>query len=280
MEDQNQQNPKPLQPQSYTGMSHEKVIQPSTELAQELKATQAEQMPIQPQTAQPASPESVIADGPTPSVEPQPAYPERTTGYSTPPMPMTSDTPLATQAPSESGNSSKVTAIRVVSSVLIVLSLINLYNWYLQQHAGYTNVVTLAEIGVTLGLLIGIAMLKEIARVIYVFIAGVLLLISVISIVQLYAQKTTTTQSDLSTPTTAELRTSLERSLAISKTNKNPTPAQKAAQQSVQQELDSLSSSSVVTSKTKRYITEVLLVVVAVGPLVFLTRPSIKEAFN
>lgn len=301
MEDQNQQNsstpPQPIEPPRAT-MSHEKIIQPSAELVQELKATQAEQAAAQPQPAQTvpaavqAEPQNMAMTQPVaaamPSQQPvatQSIYPEPTAGVGVAASPVPVASPMTPAAVTPSANNvGRTLTVRVVAGVLILLNLINAYNWYLEHQAGYTSIVNLVEICATIGLLVGIAMLKEIARSIYVFVSALLLVISTIGIIQLYAHKQIATPSNTPSPGTAQLRTMYENSLAIAERNPNPTPAQKEAEQQTQRDLDNLnvssSSSSDTSLKVKQYLSEGLIVVVAVAPLIILTRPSIKSVFS
>ncbi len=283
MEPSNQQNPNPGQSSAQQGLAHQKVIQPSASFVEELRTSP--QAPVQSQPApqnapQPTSPTSTQPQRPAASVSSVYPDPTHDAGIPAPTAPPTAsaDEPQATSAKSPT----KVLVVRVVAAVVILVNAINAYDVFLSWRGGYKHIDWLStlEILATLSLAIGIFMLKEAARAAYVFLSAAILLVSVIGIVNLYTSthKTVNTQASVQGPTTAQTRAALEKGLNTY--NNSLTPQQNEQIHEAQQRgLDAISGSP-TELKVKQYLSEGLLIFVAVFPLIIYTRPSIKVVFS
>src|SRR5262249_27697805 len=127
---------------------------------------------------------------------------------------------------------------------------------------------------------IGIFMLKEAARATYVFLSAIMLVISVVGIVNLYTSthRAGTTQATYQGPTIAQTRTALEKSLHTYNNSLTPHHNEQI-HRNIQRELNALSGTP-TELKIKQYLSEGLILFVAIVPLVIFTRPSIKEVFS
>lgn len=213
-----------------------------------------------------------------PPSAPQSIYPEPTAGIGAPPSSSAPAAPQNDQTPTHQSSSGKVVAIRALATLLILVNVINAYDWYLEQRAGYTSWTSL--IGIILGLVlaVGIFKLNEAARFAYVLISVFMLALAGVGLILFYSSthRVLTVQTHSST----ELRSELEKALDNARKNPTLSPAQKKkAEQQTQKEIDNLSGSP-TDLKVKQYISEGLLVLVAIGPLIFLTRSSIKAEFK
>lgn len=315
MEDHNQQSSNPPQAQppneqpsiSYINSSQpKKVLQPSAELVQEVRTEQAERAsaeasqhqtniqnpaPHDLQSAATQTPQPPVTSAPTidaggsaqtsaPPAATSSIYPDPSKGIG---GSVTAPTPTLSpaQAPEPTGNSGlskRVLAVKIVAVTLILIDLSNAYDWYLAEKAGNDQWLTVIGIIVSLIFAFGIFRLKELARMIYVFASIVLLIIAGINYIQFYAatHNNASYQSNIKPMS----KSTLESNIAYAKSNNRMTPQQKqAAIRYFQNEL-SADYGNKEEVDTKRYVSIALTLVVSVGPLVFLTRPSVKEVFT
>jgi len=311
MDDKNRQSSNPPQAQPlneqpstlYINSSHpKKVLQPSAELVQEVRAEQTERAAAeasQPQTSvqypasqgvqtsAPQTPQAVSSvatsdAGRNPQTGTQPVtatssiYPEPTKGFvGSAPTP-TSPPSQAPEPSAVSSHSKRALVVKIVAVILILIDLGNAYDWYLAEQAGNDQWLTIIGIVISLVVAVGIFRRKELARILYVFASIVLLIIAGIGIIQFYA----TTNSSLQAHVQPISKSNLENDIATAKTNTWMTPQQKrVVLRNLQNEL-SAESGSKAEIDAKRYVSIALTLAVSVGPLIFLTRPSIKEVFT
>jgi hypothetical protein len=325
-------------------MSHERVIQPSAELVEEVKAAQAEQaaaqalqtesqststvsttaQPQQPLTPQTASgpqqapvppipsitsenvaqpPAAIVAERQppqspstppvTPSVGVTSGQAQVTTASSIYPEPThnalspqpgaevaaPSSAPSLVQSSAPSAKTpGKALAVKIVASILVIIDLSNAYNWYLAKQAGTNNWQNIIGIAIALIVTVGIFRLKEVARAAYVIVSVALLIIAGIGMVELY----TSTHNNPSYQANANLPSKSNLELALTQTKKDTwmTPQQKREEIRTLQNQISAESGSKTEVDIKQYVAVTLTLVVSIGPLIFLTRPSIKEVFS
>jgi len=169
----------------------------------------------------------------------------------------------------------KILVVRIVAGLLILLDVLNAYDWFLERHAGYTSWTSIIGIGISLLLAVGILSLNEAARTAYVFLSSVMLILGGVGILIFYSS--IHNQPNATTPLT---KTELEHSLKAAQSNTSFTPKQRQEiEQSLQRQINNMSGSP-VELKLKQYLSSGLLVLVSVGPLIFFTRPSVKEVFG
>lgn len=171
-------------------MNHKKTINPSVASIQSIieSRKQQHQTPV----VKPAAP-SVV------TYETQPArfatsssqsghsvYPEATRGFGVhkemPVTPSPSTEPSAVDA----NIAQRIMAIKIVASVLMLVIGVGFYSWYILAHAGFTSWIDLVELVAMFGLAIGIYRLIEIARLVYVVIASLVLILMFIGILYVY----------------------------------------------------------------------------------------------
>jgi hypothetical protein len=268
-------SPQPNNPEQNTtnsGLRHEKVILPSQSLLEELGSAQpiTQQQPISHITPQ-ATPLTINEQQlPIPKSSEQSSlstntqqlqstvthssiYPEATQG-----MGILSPTPLVTNASDELEaarvkSKFKTLVVRVIAASIILVSGTNSYYWYVAHGAGYSNWISMIEIVVMLGLAIGIFLLNEVARSIYVVVSAAMLILSVINIISFYS-------------------ISSHSYSAISNTQALPKSL-------LEKNLIAIPSSSDALI-TKPYFSEGLNLIVSIIPLIFLTRPAVKAIFK
>ncbi len=279
MAEESQQNTNPQQSPATPAISGMKVIQPSESFEQEVKTTQpASVQPTPDPQASPVNTTQPLQPKPSPSS----VYPDATQGVGTPAPVPTQPAPAEAAQAADPKRAKKILAVRVVAAILILFNGVNAYDVLWSIHNGFKGygLISILEVVVMLGLAIGIFMFKEIARVTYVFIAAIVLVVSVISIVSLYRTNHSEafTQSYSQTPLT---KAQLESRLQKAEANTTLPPSAKQANiAQVQSMINNLSAPKQVEQKAKQYFSEGLLVFVAIFPLVFFTRPSIKEVFT
>ena len=279
MEDNPAQNINQQQHSTVPGIAGMKVIQPSTSLVEEMKVSQpasAQPQPIS-QTISSSLPTANSQPDHT-AVAPSSIYPEATKGVNT-------STPSSTPAiqanearPTDPKKLSKVLIVRIAAGAIIALNAINAYNWFLERRAGYTSWINIIGICVVLTLTVGIFMLSEVARAAYVFLSAVLLVLSCIGLIMFYAS----THNNASFQANARplTQTQIENSIKAAERNTSMSPqARQEVIQQLQKQLNQATGSP-VELKVKQYLSTGLLIATAVGPLIFFTRPSIKEIFT
>jgi hypothetical protein len=260
----------------------EKVIQPSAALIAEMKAAQ---------TATP-SPSQVTnnywATVPLPTsnpiktslTPPSSVYPEVTRGIgaeaaSSAPIPQ--DEPLP--GPNLTSNTTpKVIAIKFVAGVLILINLINVFNWAISSHQNVYSWINVLGIAVSFLLAIGIFSLKETARTIYVFLSIIMLVLACIGVVVSLALA-----HDISNQFNhvGLTRPQIEKEISIVENNKALSAQTKQQDvQRLQNEINGLPKNSFTAIDVRVYISTGLSIITSLGPLIFFTRPSIKSAFN
>lgn len=269
----------------------EKVIQPSAALIEEMKAAQAApspesaSLPTNPaglqnpvQVSQPLNTSSAPQASVIPT-SPSSVYPEVTKGIGAEtPAPIPQDEPIPGPKLVQ-GAGSKEIAVKIVAGLLILINLINAYNWLVSVHAGFYSWVDIIEIVVGLLLAIGIFSLKESARSIYVILSAILLVFAYIGLVNFYAS-TPYRDAVYRYQSQPQIKSQLERSLSAAEHN---TSYDAKTKQAVIRQLQSeikLASTSQTELQIKEYVATALLIITSVGPLVFFTRPSIKAIFN
>ncbi len=277
MGEKNQQYTSPQNSPDTSGKHGLKNIQPSAEFEKEMNSAQPAQEKPAP------TPQAVPADA-SQSVQPKPLtssiYPDATQGIGMPaPAPTQSPSSQTTHA-EDPKRAKKILAVRVVAAILILFNGLNAYDVLVSLHNGFKGygLLSIIMVFVMLGLAIGIFMLKEIARAIYIFIAAVSLIIGIIGFVNFYTSTHKARVSNAySHPFT---KTQLENSLHAAQTSPSFTP--KVRQEEVaalQRQINNLSKNP-IEQKAKQYFSYGLLIFVAIFPLVFLTRPTIKEVFE
>jgi hypothetical protein len=293
-------SPQPNNPEQNTtnsGLRHEKVILPSQSLLEELGSAQpiTQQQPISHITPQ-ATPLTINEQQlPIPKSSEQSSlstntqqlqstvthssiYPEATQG-----MGILSPTPLVTNASDELEaarvkSKFKTLVVRVIAASIILVSGTNSYYWYVAHGAGYSNWISMIEIVVMLGLAIGIFLLNEVARSIYVVVSAAMLILSVINIISFYSISSHSYSAISNTQ--ALPKSLLEKNLIAEENDKSLSAIQKEEMiQETKKELSAIPSSSDALI-TKPYFSEGLNLIVSIIPLIFLTRPAVKAIFK
>lgn len=280
MEDTNSQAESPEPSIHKQGMVHEKVLQPSAAFIEELKSAQSTP------SIQPPQPLPQTSD-PQPAFINQPhqsnasigsIYPEATKGVGVAPPGSTTVVPSTEPSSVDKKVASKIIIVKLVALVLIAINIINAYDWYLETKAGYTSWLSIAEIIIWLLVTVGIFRLSEAARIFYVFISVILIALSCINITLFYIN--TRAVVTATTPTTKQLIRTDQLAIASTEKSRTLTAAEKQRiDQELQRNITNLSGSK-IDVKLKQYISEGLLLLVGIGPLIFLTRPSIKSVFQ
>jgi hypothetical protein len=168
--------------------------------------------------------------------------------------------------------------VKVVSAAIVLINMINLINWFSLNHSSAFSIFNLVDILVILALAIGIFFLKELARIIYVCLAVISIILSCIGIYNVYSgTRHVANAQSLSASQTIRLDQAV-----IKDTNRNTSlsPEQKESlDQRMQNQINSLSGNP-VEDKAKQYLTDGLLIFVAIFPLLFFTRPKVKAVFK
>jgi hypothetical protein len=265
------------------------VIQPSRSFVEEMKATQPV-TPITPQTTPTSSDQHVtdptqtplqvnnLATSQPPST-PSSVYPEVTRGIGA------MDTATTSMSQSEpvpgpklvQKTSPKIIVIKLVAGIIILLNAVNFYDWLLELHAGYTNWISALEIIAIVTLAIGIFKLSETARSIYIVVSAISLVLSCVGLITFYVSTRHVDTVSSSQPVT---RAHLESDINFIENDKGLPPQTKQKEiQQIQKEINNLPTSH-TDLVVKQYLSTAMLILTAVGPIIFFTRPSIKEAFN
>jgi hypothetical protein len=299
MEEGQQQTPAE-QPQPSPGLSHRKVIQPLRPIIDEMKAAQPT-LPSQPQptasvsgatsgfgVSQQLTPQTtdqvspLITDSQHPVASQDSTYPQASSGVSAfsnalPPTMEVSGQEPEWKSPK---NHAKVMTVRAVAGIIILLNAINAYDWLLEKQAGYTNWVNALAICVMLALAVGTFRLREGARFLFVVVSAISLVLSCIGLFTFYAATHQSAVAVSSYGSKALTKAQLESSLKAVEDNTSLPARQR--QEAIRQTQDNINNLQDSTSelKVKQYLSTGVLVVTAIGPLIFFTRPSIKEVFN
>lgn len=269
----------------------ERVIQPSASFVEEIRAAQATPPnPVPPltkpldtqnpmQTSQPAA-TPLIQRSPVNPLPPSSIYPEVTKGIgSVAPVPLQASEPLPGPKLVQ-GATPKTVAVKVVAGILILLNLVNAYNWVVGSHGGIYNGINLLALVVTLILLVGIYTLKELARSIYVFISAILLALLCIEFFIFFASTYNNASYQVQSKAQPVTKARLESNLKVVENNKGLTPQAKEQEiQQIQKEIKSVPSSP-TEARVRQDLSTALFVITSVGPLIFFTRPSIKAVFD
>jgi hypothetical protein len=254
------------------------VIQPSASFVEEMKASSAE--PVQQPSAPPSTP-NIVAP-PQRAATVSSVYPKLDQGANNgpgssaptaPPIPSAAE-PMVAAATHKNQGRSKVLVVQAVAGVIIALNAINFYDWYLEKRSGYTNWLGILEIIAMVALAIGIFKLSETARSLYVMLSAVWIVLSCVSFIMFYTSTQHKTTS--SSATVASIENNIQ---FIERDTHLPAETRQQEVQQLQQEINRVSGSS-TELKVKQYLSTAILLLTAVGPLVVLTRPAIKEAFN
>ena len=264
-------------------LAHQKVLQPDASFVAEMKASQQSA----PDQVQPASQDASQVSPQTPPPNNQPRqhvapasaiYPEPTAEIGIQSAPSSA---AKANEPKTTGvqQTSKILAVRVVAAVLVLVNAINAYNWYIERRAGYTSWINLIGIGIGVALAVGIFFLVETARSIYVVLSLLILVLTCISLVSFYIS----VSHSSSAITNATLsKSQLQKSITNTENNPTLTAAQKQAiLATLQRQLNSAPTTPGTSSiNIQQYFSSGLLLVTSVFPLVFLTRPAIKQVFK
>jgi len=246
-------------------MSGRMVVQPSASFIEELNSSQS--VPGQQPTLKSVT--QAIPPAEVPPILPSFAPQEATTS--------TAGNPEQAQEPSpiDQNASSKITVVRVLASVIVLLDVINAYTWYISHQVGLWHWVRILEIIASLVLAIGIFRLSEAARSFYVSLAFLLVTLSVVGMIISYLSlgNTPVARHTLT-------KTEIEHSIEVAEKNPSLTPRDRQlALQKFNDELSSLSDSS-LERNFKPFLTDGLALLVAIGPLILLTRAPIKQVFK
>ena len=320
MEDQNQQNSNPQQSQpltqaadtSYISTSQpKKVLQPSTELVQEIKAEQAEraeaqaaqaatqsmtqqviataqlqqQQPIAPQPDSPVTGEATgsVQVVQTPAAT-DPIYPEPTKGVGGVSAEPSTPAPVAPPVVAAPLRDSGALIVRATALLIIAINLQPLYSLFANAQSGHISAINAIEVVGVIILAIGIFLLRELARFIYVVFAVILLVVSSVSLTKLYIDHSQTTNTASSAnsqlPSNSQLIASDEATIRNSAKNTSLTPQERQRIDSAAQSQINRLKAPAVVRDTEDYISDYALIFTAIVPLIILTRPSIKTEFH
>jgi hypothetical protein len=263
----------------------EKILQPSASSVEQIQAAREAEPQLPPnQPAQSAISTTKISRPDQYPGQNTSLYPEATKGIGTP-ITQTAD---ITASPTPSTEKSSVDGqiamellfVRIVASFIVIINLGNAYNWVLARRAGYSSWINIIEIIVLLFLAIRIFRLSESARSLYVLIASFLLILSFVSVSLFYVDnhKITTASSDHNVSSLT--KSQLQNGIVAAEHNPRLDQEQKQQMISLIQAQLTNDSRSPVDVKAKEYLAEVLLIITTVGPIIFLTRPSIKSIFS
>jgi hypothetical protein len=173
--------------------------------------------------------------------------------------------------------SPKVTTVKIVAGIIILLNAINFYDWLLELHAGYTNWISVFEIIVIIVLAVGIFRLSEAARSIYVIVSAISLVLTCIGLITFYVSMHHV-EATLGGQTVTRAR--LESNISFIEKDKGLSVQTKQEEiQQIQKQMNSTAASQ-TDVQLKQYFSTAVLILTAVGPLVFFTRPSIEEVFK
>ncbi len=262
--------------------SGDRVIQPSSESIKAINEAKAQDLASQQKPLTTAQ-EAIAIGQQNLSQVSNSIYPDPTKNTGIPDSPSAPMTPSQSLLDTESDqkvpdNGKIVLIIKAVCGLIIIVNIINLINWFSLNHSSIFSVFNLIDILVILSLAIGIFLLKEIARIIYVFLAIISIIFSCIGIYNVYSStRHVTNAQNLSSSQTLRLDQAL-----IKDTNRNTrlsSQQKEATDQRLQNQINSLSGNP-IEDKAKQYLTDGLLIFVAVFPLLFFTRPKVKAVFK
>lgn len=278
MEEKNQPDANIQAPTPQANAAHGKILQPSEAFVTEMKAAQVgvpgQQPPSQQLTTQSPSPMSEPGVPSRPIAPAGSIYPDPA-NYTQPVMP--ASIPAQQVQQREPKHRTKAVAIRIVAGLIVLLNVLNAYNWYHDFSNGYANWVNISEIVVIIILAIGIFALNEAARVAYVFLSAIVLVLSCIGLFTYFTSMRSAPSTSNVKPLT---KAQLEYSLQVAESNTSlPANARQEDILQLQRQIADLSANP-FEQKAKQYISDGLLIITAAGPLLFLTRPSIKETFH
>jgi len=266
---------KVIQPISSSDQLEQATIPVPTSVAQSQavsSAGSADSAPTQPvQTAQPASVYPTPQGTPPISQPLSSLYP--TPGQTPPPN-------IASAAANSSNNSAIITGVAILGGLIALVASGSLLAWINSTTVPGVNagarIIALLISGGSLLLGIGIIMRREIARVIYVFLAGVALLFSVFSI---YGYLSAVHSEHRISQATV---TSIDKVIQQTEANSGLSALQKAAIVQQLQRNESAAKADFLGATATRAFTSALVgdVVVTVLPLIFLTRPRVKAVFS
>ncbi|HSW80533.1 MAG TPA: hypothetical protein VLG47_07185 [Candidatus Saccharimonadales bacterium] len=284
MDDKNKQNTTggddPFKPQLHIQPGI-KVIQPSASLLEELK----NQKPESP----PAPAKSQSTEIINKSTETQPVqkptlssaiYPEAT-----------KDADISAQIAHSAGahdssqdkaliSPKRIFVIRIVTGFLLASELLTLYVQFSVWRVIHSQLdfIGLLVIMFIIVLLSAMMLLKDAARSVYVFIAAASLCIVVVSFLSLYAATHKSTTDNAQHQQLS--RQQIQYSIDATNQNKVYTPEQKKILINNLKAQPGYAAGNDSKLKAKRYATDAYILLISVGPIVFYTRPKIKEAFT
>ncbi len=170
-------------------MNHKKTINPSIASIQSITESRKEQhqAPVVKPATSPVTTSDTKATNALLEVTQHSVYPEATRGFGVHKDIPT--TPIATsteKSPVDVNIARRVTAIKFVALLLMLMFGIGFYNWYELAQAGLAGWLGLVELLIMFGLIIGIYRLIEMARITYVIIAAVVLLLTCVGILNVF----------------------------------------------------------------------------------------------
>ncbi len=173
----------------------------------------------------------------------------------------------------------RIISVRIVAGLIIVVNAANAYDLYAVHKAGYTSWLSIIEVSASLLLAIGIFMLSETARSLYVLFAGIMVVLSIVGLLMFIPWENKLDAARAAAP--KQTKAQLEQNITAVENSRYLSPdVKQRSVQAYQRQIDNLSGSSVISPRTKQYLSEGLLFAIALFPLFFFTRPSIKEVFN
>jgi len=282
MDEGNQQSTSPQQYSADPRLAHQKVLQPDASFAAEVKAAQqpatnpARPAPqSEPQTTQPVSTQAQ-----RPAATANSIYPEPTVDIGIPAA-ISSAAPENEQAAVNNAGKAKVIAVRAVAALLVISNVINAHNWYIEQRAGYTSWISIIGIGIGFVLAVGIFLLNEVSRSIYVILSTLMLVLTGFSLLMFYIS-ISHSSSAISNATYTYSKSDLQKSIDNARKNPTLTPAQKQEIiNTLQNQMNTAPSTPGSSSfNVQQYFSSGLLLVTSLFPLVFFTRPAIKQVFS
>jgi len=250
------------QPSTPSGTPGRKVIQPSAGFAEEIKAQQS--AAVQPEIALKPLPRPVAAS----TVDPM--------TIKTATVPVLQPSPVDQAAKPELDKPQLLVRAKVIKAVvagMIVLDVVNVYNWSVEPDVGVWHWARIIGIVISFVLALGLFKLREFARSLYVALAMLLIVLSAVGVLTSYA-------ATRNVPHTSLTRSEVENAIRHAQADTFYTPRERQLElQALNRELNETGGGS-AQQQVKRYATDIFSLIVAIGPLVFLTRPSIKQAFS
>jgi hypothetical protein len=267
---------------SNLSVKRERILQPSVSSVEAIQAAQAEAN--QATTPAPRTVPDQTLSTPQPlSQTPHPTlssiYPEATKGVGIPPpLAPTPVTPSTEPSPVDRNIMTRIILIRLVAGAILLINAVNAYNWFIERGGGYTSWINIIEIIVMLVLAVRIFKLSEAARAGYVLIAEILVVLTLAGFLLFYARNHN--NPVLTHGISSLTKSQLQQGIIGDEHNPYLSPKQKQQLISILQNQLNKETGSTVDIKAKQYLSDVLLLVTTLGPIIFFTRPSIKSVFK